>query len=1704
MFKKSLTQKVLAMALVFTLTFSNFAFVTKTYAASIFEAVFSNKGTTGSKDVEFEAYFKSGEEASDFVIADVNAEELKLYFDLRVLDKGYIKDGVITILEAEEGKGINFKVKDEFENEDVESFEDNRFNLVKISGESEKTIEIPIEYFYEDFIDLDKISKDFKVKFTGIYVNSEAKDVELEKEIILNVSWKDTRELNVESELTKFFEYKVDGEDYSILQTLIKIDTNTERKTLPIESMETKIQLPEIEGSEITNIAIVAQSTAATNNRENENVVFDTSNIEIDDENNTLVIKTVNEIQEVVETVDEILKETEEDIVSEKYFAGKGVDEYLITYTIKNLDIGSPVELEQNISTTVTTYNVVENEEDTTDVDSANKVEAQGVYTISETTGQNVSFQTTNETTNISKGHAYLNYNLDDKLEVEFSTKSIINISNHEFVEEINLNSTDMYYLQKDGNRLDVNDVFYKSISVSKENFEKILGIDGKIEVFDVEGNLLNTIDLSKEINEEYVVAALGENIDKFILKTTAPISEGNLNINTIKVQIGTNYDKETYKNIDSLNENIIVKVKYADAIELADIGNETITTKLDDTVTDINLVLNKESLSTLVLNTDVEFKIELNNHKVESDVFGNSVFEIEFPEYVRGLEITNTSIVYGEGLEISNVEGFERNGRIFARVSVSGKQNGLSSGIVTNGTNIVLTANILVDQYAPAKQEEIKLYYYNEEATNYFDEKGQNTLELVSGILSKTIEYSAPAGVVSVNNISNYNNENSNLVSINQGTKKDKIDIYSQSRNAKMELIVMNNNQNSISNIAILGRIPFEGLKDIISGEDLKNTVNSKLITQINNENNINFKIYYSQNGDANKDLNDSTNGWTLNIENLDFVKSFLIVPEDDGYTMETSTILRFNYEYLIPENLEHNENIISTFATYYTNNSEAGNTDEVSVADIVYLTTGVGPQFTIQTEVNTQKAVTEFEEFKITSKVVNTGKDTAYDVKITIPVPEGTSFINAENDENTNAYNQNGVICFDVESLRAGETKEVSINVKVNNFKETEENKQIEVNSSVQAKDLAKTIESEKVNIELKQAEIKVEIEAAKEQYFERVLAENSQIELLLKVKNLTKEEIRNVVATMKLDESYELVRTYIQTYEEGKMAEIDVDCFNNTTKVLNWNIGNIEGYNTFILRIQLKLKDLEDGITKKKISNIASAKADGTEEYTSSEKIIVVGGASLEIKQTTSTTDTYIKEGNKINYTFFVKNIGTVNAESVKLVDKIPAGLTVTNIKYTVNDITTNKKLSNQEEATVYTTITPGDTLIVDLTAVANNIGQTEELAVTNEATVTGANVDTVKSNSITHIIEATEPEPEHQSSNSVASSDSSLNTNLTKTYKISGTAWLDNNEDGMRDEGEERLSGISAMLVNSDTGVIKSKITTNSKGGYTFTNVENGKYIIIFDYDTALYNVTGYQKEGVTANLNSDVINTTIEQDGKQRIGAVTDVIVVNSGSISNIDMGLVWADTFDLKLENKINKITVQNSKGVETINFDNVEIAKTEIAAKNLAGSTVYIEYTIKVSNVGELAGYAKKIVDYLPEGLAFNSGLKGNEEWYTGSDGNLYSTSLADVNIAPGQSKEIKLVLTKQMTEENTGLISNTAEIFEDYNIYGISDKNSTAGNKIQNENDMATADIYIGIKTGEVFIYISVIITTALLGGIVIFIAYNKLIYRKRKVGV
>ena len=295
-------------------------------------------------------------------------------------------------------------------------------------------------------------------------------------------------------------------------------------------------------------------------------------------------------------------------------------------------------------------------------------------------------------------------------------------------------------------------------------------------------------------------------------------------------------------------------------------------------------------------------------------------------------------------------------------------------------------------------------------------------------------------------------------------------------------------------------------------------------------------------------------------------------------------------------------------------------------------------------------------------------------------------------------------------------------------------------------------------------------------------------------------------------------------------------------------------------------------------------------------------------------------------------------------------------------------------------------------------------------------------------------------------------------------VSGYAWLDLNRNGQKDDNEELLKGIKVKIYNVTTQEYVAETETIENGKYEFNNIEKGTYILIFEYDKEEYEPTLYMATGVDTTRNSKAILNNININGKETTAAVTDTIDVQS-DISNINIGLKETLIFDLELNKYITKIIVQTSEKTKQYDYVDDTFEKVEIHRKQIVGANVVLEYTIKVKNNGEIAGYAKNIVDYLPSGLTFSSEL--NEDWYL-SGSYLYTKSLENIQLKPGEEKEVKLILTKTMTNNNVGLINNRAEIYEDYNKYGETDIDSTPRNESQNEDDFGSVDVIIQVATG------------------------------------
>lgn len=1769
-------KKTIAVLLIFTMTFSNFALVGKAYATDVFGRKEKDAGDTGSSNVEFDAYFKTSQDskASKSVKSDIKNTDLVVGATVKVKNSGYLKDAKILFGDGEE---LNFVINEETEsqtekvegdsnspktegaviggevtenettdevvdevtekpakenvvtepteevsseetetknlveeNEEVQSFENNELNLVQLNSGSEMKIEFPISYGYKKFIEESMISKTNKIKFEGVYLNDNAEEIKVSKTVNLKLSWEDEREIKTSSEITKYLGFNQDGVNGIILQNSVKVDSSTNEASLPIKDSTVEVNVPEIDGVKPETINVVAKSLMGSTGKENDEVLFDTNNWSYDSENNKITIKVQNKSEKVStqNENDDLIDETAP--IKDMYYSESGIDNYLVTYIYKNVSIGER-KIDTKVSTTLSEFG-----------ETKLSAESEETFDVKDEVGNIVTFTNETNTDSVSKGYTYLNYNNEEtKYEIEIDNKLIFNVSYKDMVDGLYYNDVNNQYVSKTGEVIENNDLYYKNLMINKENFTEILGEEGVVTISS-NGQAIFTINKDTEYNEDGNIEVKFEKTVKNIsIETSKPVNDGNLIITTTKAYSEVSYNKDQYKNFDKITINTVGRAKYIYLDELADVGNSNLDVKLDDTKTKANLEIGKKSLSTLAMNNNVELKIELNNEDIKSDVYGNSRFQIKLPEYVENVEVTDYNIVYGEGLELDKVEGFEYEGNAYIGIDVKGEQKELSSGIVSNGTNIVLNANIKVDLFAPASEGDFELTYTNDDATNY-DENPNG------GYTTATVSYSAPSGVVSVNSISGYSkDENKTITSVNQGKVQDEIAIYSEKKVAKAELTVMNNEKNDISDIAILGRIPFENVKDIVTGDDLGTTLDTKMVSKIVPEdlNETEFKYYYSENGEASQDLEDSSNGWTEDASNLENVKSFLIVPVDSEYKMDPATKVRFTYEYEIPENLEHNAEIYGTFATYYTNNTDVATIKDVSKADLVGLVTGEGPQFDFETSVSKDK-VSEYEEFEIITKVENTGKATAYGIVATVPIPENTEYVSSScEEENSSCEKQTDQVEFTLNSLEVGETAEFKTTVSVTPFgvegasepniiidengnttehqqaESSEENK-ISAYSLLSATDLDTLLKSEEKEVTLEHSEMRVYIDST---VMDAVMFKGNDAKLYIRVENLSRKDLHNAVASVKIPNGFEYVEASVLGYAEDRVSVIDVAKadYNEATRTVSWKIGDIKGLDTVSLKLQLEIGDINSSVTETKITMSAIAKADGTEEYSSGNVVFVVGRPDLTVTQTTSTTNTYVKEGEVINYQFLVKNNGAVTAQQVRLVDNIPDGITVKSISYESEGMVIDKAVSSNDSVNVGASIPAGDTLKVNVSAVANSLNGSGERSVTNNATVTATNINEIKSNDITHIVEASGDVITGQGevSTGQASSTNNNTADISKTYRITGTAWLDENRDGMRNDDEKLMKGIKATLVDSDNEVIKQNTVTNSKGEYTFTGVKNGNYLIVFDYDTVLYTVTVYQKENVAQNVNSDVITTKIEQDGVVRNGAVTRVVTVTDVSVSNIDIGLVEAMKFDMNLDMGISKITTQTSKGTETKTYDNIKLSKTEFSAKTVNGSSVYIEYTMTVKNEGETAGFVKKLADYIPEGMNFNSGM--NQDWFTGNDGVLYSTSLANTEIQPGETKTLKLVLSKDLTGENLGTVSNTAEIVEDYNIYGVSDLDSTPMNKAQNEDDFARVDSYLSVRTGEVFIYIPIVITTIILVGIAVTIVTLKVKEKKLSKG-
>lgn len=1697
--------KVIAMLLTTTILYANSAAVVS-YAADNFLSAkaLENQGTsTTNENVEFDVYYDGGKHT---VSADVNAEDTKLNIALKVKKAGYLKDAVVDFSDT------NFKIAKTEESDNIQAVdaENKKISFNQINNGENVTETINIALDKKDEISEDMFDRDNTIKFTGTYVNAKGEEVAVKKDIVVHTSWTaSTAKAKLDYEITKYIPYSANN--VSKLITQGKITSYVENSVLPIKNTNIEVNAPKINNKYPETVTVVANSTNATNGDANGDN-FSKNNLSYDSTTGKITITVNNNA-----------------VNGKIQWAKNTADEFIVTY-IYSSDVYEAVK----DSVTRVTYDA-SSSMNLYVKSGVNKVSAHvdGYEDQTKKIGDIVEF-TSNATQSISKGYIYNNKNAADenKKETEYVAQYTAHVSYADVIDAIVLKQDVDKFVTANGSEQSttvggVNYAYNKTLAISKQEFNKVFGENGEITILNEAGTTLATINKDTEVKDNKIVVNLVPfNTNSITIKTSKPQAEGNVIFEITKALAkNIEYSTSQLKSFTQIKTQVTGTAKNSD-IDIVS-TESTKNVDLTEPTQKASITTSNNRLSTIVKNENVEIKVTLENDSADDTMYTNPKIKITFPENIETINVKDCKVYFDDELEIDedSIMFYENgDGTKTLELKLKGTQTKYNN-VAAKGATVVLTTDITLNTLTPTTNTQITA-----EITN-----GDSTVTNVA----TDVKYIAPSGVVTTNSMTGYNGDEKIEV-INGESQKALIPTKAEQKEVTYTMNVINNYENTLDHVVVLGRTPFKDNKDVSTSLSLGSNITMPLASGITvtGVDASKVTIYYSENGEATTDLSNSQNGWTTSVTDYTKIKSYMIVLNED-YAMNGGDTFTFTYKATLPANLDYDQEVYENYGVFFNNNKTSGTITDKAIATKIGFTTGSIAKLDAKliSTIGEGASVKSGEILEYELTINNTGVVDAENTTVEIKLPPELSFIPQDGDDYTykvpedeeydeSRYEEllnlpeNEVIDLTkyenlISELQQYEDNDVDSEVlKINLGKitanstlkktlkfraQSDETKKVELKATVGYSDMI-SVETNTVSNIIEKVYFDTQIGSKYkslkegETYSFQIALRSSQYNYEFENESVDNSR-KNTVVTITLPDELEYDSIKLTRFNEDTFEEDDITSTANVKvsgRKVTVKVGDVDGERGKTLIINTKVGKLANEVYKKEVTITSNIKADNTETENIDDISVTINKPGINVTQASNIPEgTTISAGEDFVYTFTIQNLSDIYLNDVEFTDALPTEVTFKYLEIVYEDGTIDSSFDINSDGSINTKfyLSAGQKVTINVHVVANSIENDTEIS--NKAKFTHEDIGEVETNSVSHTVKHFEktdvnvdPDDNHK-----------------ETRKVIGTVWVDANKDGVKDANEQRVSGVKVLLLNNNTSNIAMDsnneqciTTTGTDGSYMFNNVPQGKYSVIFFYDSANYSPTTYKKSGVSDEQNSDAIDKTVNYEGKDQIAAVTEEIVLADTNQFNIDLGIVEDAKFDLKLDKVVQAITVNNGKNTKEHVY-NSKLAKLDFESKYANTSSMVVEYKFTITNEGGIAGYVKKLADYLPEELKFNSEL--NKDWYEGKDGVIYNASLANTIINPGESKEVTLILTKNMNgDDDFGLINNSAEIYETSNDYGALDIDSTPGNKATNEDDYSTANVLTSVKTGDVVIYTTLIITIITIVGVGIYMIKKKVL--------
>lgn len=447
------------------------------------------------------------------------------------------------------------------------------------------------------------------------------------------------------------------------------------------------------------------------------------------------------------------------------------------------------------------------------------------------------------------------------------------------------------------GNRIFLDEfIDYKTIKISPCNSHYFVNKSFKLIDADT-GNTINTIksdNYDKEIN-------IPNNVHKIKLQSEI-LDESSVicfdvsftkEISSLNVTSNFSEDELEYSN---LNSGINVYQVFSDGTVDLDKLPHRNTASFTQRVSYVTIKTDRSSYERNISDFTIPMQLDLSSNPTiypNQNSWEDGMFLIEMPNFI--IDVENLHIT--TDCEILSKEHFVKDDKQYLWIAFD-----------THSDRAIFKVNFdaIINPLSPSESASFKLYGYNTSSTIYNNEvndifdinKNGDTFDKVT-VDEINVNLSVPNEVITGSAITDHDASSNIVVS----PLTADVNPLRGSDEASIDIFILNNANNDIDDVSILGKVGFIGNTYVVGNGELGTQFDTYMKGEISVPNAISskVKIYYSEKENPTKDISDPSNGWMLNPTNFNLIKSYLI-DFDDDFVIPQNERYDFTYKLKLP----------------------------------------------------------------------------------------------------------------------------------------------------------------------------------------------------------------------------------------------------------------------------------------------------------------------------------------------------------------------------------------------------------------------------------------------------------------------------------------------------------------------------------------------------------------------------------------------------------------------------------------------------------------------------------------------------------------------------------------------------------------------------------------------------------------------------------